>query len=295
MVDQYPFSGGAGLFYLTPIFEGVAVEVRPVFTLDIDTSKSFFSNHTGSNLSFIISATNDGFRRIAPIDVALIWGSTDTLPNGQWANPLDTALSVAGTFTVLVPFRAWNLSDNEPLDLWIIESGVNYNQKWDPFETIRILTPPPYTTKLGDTHAMIQPQLPVGNRILPGIGDTIFVYGKKPLTSQDTLRFNTDPANVISGVDKKQAPLTNTFELENNYPNPFNPTTTIVFTIANSGKIKLLIYNVLGQKVATLWDGYRERGRHRIMFDASGLASGIYFYSLVQDNRSITRKMMLLK
>jgi hypothetical protein len=121
------------------------------------------------------------------------------------------------------------------------------------------------------------------------------VYAKKPLTAEDTLHFNTDPANVISGLDKKQMQSIDKFELENNYPNPFNPTTTIAFTITNSGKIKLVIYNVLGQKVATLWDGYREKGRHRMMFDASGLASGIYFYSLIQDNRSITRKMILIK
>lgn len=295
VVHQFPFSGGEGLFYLTPTFEGVAVEVRPIFTLDVDTSRSFFSNHTGSNFSFLISTTNDNFRRIAPIDVALIWGNTDTLPNGQWANPLDTALSIAGTFTVSVPFRAWNLSDNEPLDLWVIESGAYYNQKWDPFETIRILTPPPYKTKLGDTHAVIQPQLPVGNRILPGIGDSILVFAKKPLTEQDTLRFTTDPAYIISGLETRTKNMVFKFELENNYPNPFNPTTTIAFSLANSGKIKLMVYNLLGQKVATLWDGYCQQGRHHLLFDASGLASGIYFYSLLQDNYSITRKMIILK
>ena len=295
MVDHYPFSGGAGIFYLTPTFEGVAAEVRPVFTLDIDTSKSFFSNHTGSNLTFVISTTNDNFRRIAPIDAALIWGSMDTLPNGQWATPLDTAMSIAGIFEVQVPFRAWDLTENQPLDLWVIEGGGFYNQKWDPHETIRILTPPPYKTKLGDTHAVIQPQLPAGNQILPGIGDSILVYAKKPLTAEDTLHFNTDPANVISGLDKKQMQLVDKFELENNYPNPFNPNTTIAFTLANSGRIKLVVYNILGQKVATLWDGYHEKGRHRMMFDASGLASGIYFYSLSQDNRSITKKMIILK
>ena len=294
MVSNYVFFGGPGLFYLTPTFEGVAVQVEPVFELSIDSVGSYFINNTGSNMSFDISASHDNYEYIAPIDVALIWGSTDTLPNGQYANPLDTAMSF-GVFNVLVPFRAWDLTENQPLDIWIWEPSGYINQKWDPFEDIRIMTPDPYGSGLAPTHAVIHPNLPAGMLQLPGIGDTIIVLAKRPLSSEDTLHFVTDPSNFISPLQKqtKNQPLQ--FSLENNYPNPFNPTTTIAFTSPKSGKVKLQVFNVLGQRVATLWDGYLNGGRHRILFDASNLASGIYLYSLSQGNRTITRKMMLLK
>ena len=295
VVSNYIFFGGASLFYLTPTFEGVAVQMEPVFELNIDTLGSYFINNTGSNMTFHISEANDNFENIAPIDIALIWGSTDTMANGQYANPLDTAMSNRGLFEVEVPFRAWNLTENQAVDLWISEPSGYLNQKWDPFETIRILTPDPYGGGLGDTHARIVPNLPAGTLVLPGIGDTIMVLANKPLTNEDTLRFITDPNGFISPLLKQAKNQPDKFTLENNYPNPFNPTTTIAFTIPKSGKVRLQVFNVLGQRVATVWDGYLDNGRHRILFDASSLASGIYFYSLSQDNRNITRKMMLLK
>ncbi|MBN2365997.1 MAG: T9SS C-terminal target domain-containing protein, partial [Calditrichaeota bacterium] len=118
---------------------------------------------------------------------------------------------------------------------------------------------------------------------------------EKPLTNEDTLHFVTDPNYFISPVIKKLNNQPYNFTLENNYPNPFNPTTTIAFNVPRSDKIQLQVVNVLGQRVATLVDGYVLKGRYRVLFDGSGLASGIYFYTLTQNNRSITRRMMLIK
>ncbi len=294
-ISDYTFYGGAGFFYLTPVFEGIAVEIKPVFELDINTDQSHFINHTGSNLSFDISAVNDNLKHIVPINVVLVWGSTDTLPNGRYATPLDTAMSIAAKFEVQVPFRAWDLTENQPLGMWVIETSGTYNQRWDPHETIRILTPPPNSTRLGESHAQVVPVVPTGTLILPGISDSIMIYTQRPLTDQDTIRFVADPSGIITGLENKgqQQPLR--FSLENNYPNPFNPATTIPFTVDRSGRVKLTVYNILGQKVATLQDGYLSPGRHRALFNAAGLASGIYLYNLARDNYSITRKMILLK
>ncbi|MEJ2615563.1 MAG: T9SS type A sorting domain-containing protein, partial [Ignavibacteriaceae bacterium] len=68
------------------------------------------------------------------------------------------------------------------------------------------------------------------------------------------------------------------FNLYQNYPNPFNPETKIEFTLKTSGKIKLLVYDILGDKIATLIDGYEKNGFHSINFNASDLCSGVYFY-----------------
>ena len=85
------------------------------------------------------------------------------------------------------------------------------------------------------------------------------------------------------------------FELSQNYPNPFNPSTTIRFTLPQSGNIKLNVYNLLGELVAELVDGFKQAGIHTINFNASELESGMYIYRLETPKNSFSRKMILLK
>jgi len=85
------------------------------------------------------------------------------------------------------------------------------------------------------------------------------------------------------------------FHLSNNYPNPFNPVTYIHYSIPYSGKVELNVYNSLGQKVRTIVNKYQTAGEYTFPFDASGLASGIYFYELKMRDHTLTKKMILLK
>jgi fibronectin-binding autotransporter adhesin len=85
------------------------------------------------------------------------------------------------------------------------------------------------------------------------------------------------------------------YALDQNYPNPFNPVTTIQFSLEKPGKTVLEIYNILGQKVATLVDGNLNAGAYRYQWNASGMASGMYFYRLRSDNFVATKKMLLVK
>ena len=83
--------------------------------------------------------------------------------------------------------------------------------------------------------------------------------------------------------------------LEQNYPNPFNPSTNINFSIAKAGKVKIAIYNLLGQEVKLLLNEFKEVGPHTITFDASSLTSGSYFYTLETSQFRQTKKMLLAK
>ena len=85
-----------------------------------------------------------------------------------------------------------------------------------------------------------------------------------------------------------------------NYPNPFNPSTTIVYEIGEEGPICMEIYNIRGQKVKTLVDGFKVAGMHRVVWDGRDdngrrVASGIYQYRLTTRDGSITKEMLLLK
>ncbi len=84
-------------------------------------------------------------------------------------------------------------------------------------------------------------------------------------------------------------------ELKQNYPNPFNPTTTIDFSLAEQSEIRLNVYNMLGQQVATLARGTHQAGTHTVHFDASQLSSGMYLYRLYSGEQVLTNKMLLIK
>lgn len=89
--------------------------------------------------------------------------------------------------------------------------------------------------------------------------------------------------------------IANNYRLEQNNPNPFNPRTSIKFSIPKNGLVKLVVYDVLGKKVATLVNEVKTTGTHEITFDASNLNSGAYFYKLTSGDFSDVKKMLLVK
>ena len=101
---------------------------------------------------------------------------------------------------------------------------------------------------------------------------------------------------IATGIpDRPDAAIPKDFGLEQNYPNPFNPRTQLCFHLGQPDRVKLTVYNTLGQRVRTLLDEPLEVGYHRVIFEAEGLASGIYLCQLQVGDRRETRKMVLLK
>lgn len=95
---------------------------------------------------------------------------------------------------------------------------------------------------------------------------------------------------VLTGSDQ---PIT--WELAQNYPNPFNPTTTIRYTVPEAAEIRVTVYNVLGEAVATLADGPHAPGAYEVVLDARSLASGLYVYRMETGRHQATRTMTLVK
>jgi len=85
------------------------------------------------------------------------------------------------------------------------------------------------------------------------------------------------------------------FTLNNNYPNPFNPTTSIDFNLVKRGEVNLSVYNTAGQLVSTLVSGQLNAGDHHVTLDGSNLTSGTYIYRLTVNGQSVSRKMTLIK
>ena len=97
------------------------------------------------------------------------------------------------------------------------------------------------------------------------------------------------------GIDGDGGIIPYEFALFNNYPNPFNPITTIKFSIPETQQATLKIYNLMGREVVTLIDQELHPGYHTTKWNAGSMASGVYFYRLISGKESLKQKMILLK
>jgi hypothetical protein len=108
-----------------------------------------------------------------------------------------------------------------------------------------------------------------------------------------TYTWNGNKWEVTGVTDRNQT--VNSYKLEQNYPNPFNPSTSIRYSIVQPGKVVLKVYDILGREITTLINQYQVVGNYTVNFDASKLASGVYFYRIESGAFQSVKKMMLLK
>ena len=99
---------------------------------------------------------------------------------------------------------------------------------------------------------------------------------------------------AVTSAGNLEGPVSE-YQLSQNYPNPFNPSTQINFAIPQTTKVSLKVFNAIGKEVATLIDGQIEPGNHSVVFDATDLSSGVYYYTISTENLIQTKKMILLR
>ncbi|MBN2411868.1 T9SS type A sorting domain-containing protein [candidate division KSB1 bacterium] len=97
-----------------------------------------------------------------------------------------------------------------------------------------------------------------------------------------------------TAVDKEINPVSYNLRVQN-YPNPFNPQTTISYTLPKATNVKLVVYDIQGKEVAVLVNENKSAGSYNVLFDGADFASGVYFYKLATDYRTVTNKMLLVK
>ena len=125
------------------------------------------------------------------------------------------------------------------------------------------------------------------------VSDVMFTPANLTVEVSDTVhRVDMGETYNVNADDEANI---NTFELMQNFPNPFNPSTQIEFTLKESGQVTLKVYNLLGKEVSTLVDGKLSSGIHSAKFDGSNLNSGVYLYTIKTDNFIRTKKMILMK
>ncbi len=132
--------------------------------------------------------------------------------------------------------------------------------------------------------------------VKPLINNTIYYWRVRGGTATSWGAFSSSrrfSVLVTSVANPRSVP--EEFVLQQNYPNPFNPSTEISFGIPKESRVRIEVYNLLGQQVATVLDGIRSAGYHTVRFDAGALTSGMYMYRLTSGETSLFRKMMFVK
>jgi protocatechuate 3,4-dioxygenase beta subunit len=147
-----------------------------------------------------------------------------------------------------------------------------------------------------------------GNYSLEGLGTGNYkIYASKvnyqsqlqsillDLTNGSSTTVNFNLPSSVTNIEDETSETPTEYELGNNYPNPFNPSTTITFNLPEAANIKLTVFNAIGQEIAELIKGNIEAGSHSVTFNAENLNSGIYFYKLEAGKFINVKKMILLK
>ncbi|MBE2279795.1 MAG: T9SS type A sorting domain-containing protein [Ignavibacteriaceae bacterium] len=243
-------------------------------TVSGKVSENFNVTRLDSLTSLIINSTNNPL----PDPVDLTTGSIGASADGslfaesyesvliRYNNPIITALSADGTAN----FGEINIDDGTGNTRVELQDGNNsYNNNWEP--------------------GLPGTQVELGAVFQSLTGVLYFSFSNYKLVPRKDSDFVGYTTSIHEGVSPHQ------FELSQNYPNPFNPATSINYSIKEAGNVKMEIYNLLGEKVKTIVDQYQEAGTFKVIFDASELNSGVYFYKLTSGSQNIIKKMMLVK
>jgi hypothetical protein len=117
-----------------------------------------------------------------------------------------------------------------------------------------------------------------------------------PIPGPGIAFYERDPATITTDIEPESEPALPTgLRLDAAFPNPFNPSTTVRVHLPKDAHLRLTVWNVLGQRVATLSDGWMSAGTHQVRIDGSGWASGVYLIRLESDGEQRVQRMLLLK
>ncbi len=227
-------------------------------------------------------------------------------PNGYQASgsELDNKASVIFDANAPIYTNKWsNVLDFEPPvshmnPLSAVQSDSTFRISWEGYDATSGIAG--YNIYVSTNHGPFSLWVSTTDTTALYLGSPDSVYGFYSIAEDyagnveqkpDTAEVTTSP--IVSNVNNENIPKQ--YSLSQNFPNPFNPSTTIRFGLPKPGYTTIRVFNILGQLVSTLFDSRLRAGRYSIRLDASRWASGVYFYRVRSGNFSQVKKMLLLK
>ena len=210
-------------------------------------------------------------------NTALAWGEATRSSNGTWSLPLvidDMATSVYAIEATLDIDPTTGQIDSFEASLpddWVVATNDDGNGR---YRLAMAGTTPLANSEVGDLQVDL-------------------ISGLEDVTLKGSGRINTENTHPISEAMLSETPVA--FSLKQNYPNPFNPNTRIVYTLAQPSFVRLHVINLLGQEVASLVTQYQDVGEYEVIWDATHVSSGTYFYRFEAGAFSETRVLTVLK
>ena len=204
---------------------------------------------------------------------------------------VDSSSNAFGLPVKPMKFEVWNLTEDRKSDVLYIDP--DNNQTISALDQIIILE----TDKQDELRLTWNISFQsTSSSVDPVPGDEFTLATLKPFTSQDIFEFRGALPTSIAGTQE----LPQSLVLLPNYPNPFNPETSITYILPDAGDVRLSVYNMLGQEIRILVDGRQVAGTHRVKWDGrnhsgTAVASGVYIYRIKTAQSSISRKMLLLR
>jgi glucose/arabinose dehydrogenase len=193
----------------------------------------------------------------------------------------DTSFSFTNTPSILF---SWTASLDPDRDT------VRYRVQVD---TINTFTSPALRDTSAGTNLSLRIPLPRVNRTY--FWRVLASDGQLTVHSTEVWRFIVTIVTSVRETKESETKVEQQAALEQNFPNPFNPTTTIQYTIPRGGYVRLAVFNLLGQEVATIFEGVQNAGTHEVTFNNQELPTGIYFYRIQAPGFVETRKMIITK
>ncbi|MGA2625394.1 MAG: LamG-like jellyroll fold domain-containing protein [Bacteroidota bacterium] len=195
--------------------------------------------------------------------------------------PIQLASLTAATVTSGVKLEWTTVSETNNYGFYV----ERHRQDSTVFRTVSTLIPGAGTSLSQHHYSWVDSTVTDGN----------YIYRVRQVDLNGSLSYSQPiTVNVVLGVSGEVAPKK--FQLLQNYPNPFNPSATIKFSVEHAEHAALIVYDMLGQEVARLFDGAAEPGHYyRLTFDGSRVGSGLYIYRIVTDSHTDVKKMLLLK
>ncbi len=190
----------------------------------------------------------------------------------------------------LINMKVKNLTENKDVDCELFDNDKN--GKLNAGDDIVLVEYPQGT--IFKLSWRIKFNNPVSGTPIPPRGNDEYIFvSSRPFRVGDEIKFST--VNIPVGISSENNGIPSKFYLQQNFPNPFNPSTTIKYSVAQTALISIKVFDVLGREVATLVNEFQQPGSYVKTLRATSLPSGVYFYRLTAGSYAETKKMLLVK